>query len=137
MRRDRVIRFLVVGSVAGLALIACLAARYGLWSREAVAGVLLYGFLCELYIFLFTMTLSSISSNLLTLLLRGPMSDAEVSNVYDSRHMVEQRLQRLLGTGFLGRDGERLILTAKGARLLRMLRHFRAAFKHDAPIADR
>ena len=64
--RNRVASFVLIGSLAGAALIALLR-----WETtppdQLVAMVFTYMLLCELYLFCFTMVLGSISANLLML----------------------------------------------------------------------
>jgi len=126
---DRVIRFLLVGGAMGLVLLLLMAHRHGLYALETVAALLLYGFLCELYLFLFTMTLSSISANLLVRLRSGDMTLPEIEQRYDSRKMVRDRLDRLEGTGFLRYDGGRILIAEKGARFLSVFRFLRRFFR--------
>jgi hypothetical protein len=131
LRADRVTRFVVLGGITGGFLVLALAQRYGLLTVHTVSGALLYGFLSELYIFLFTMTVSSISSNLLVRLRAGDLTAEEIDGYYDSRAMVRNRVERLLSTGFLSRDGTRLTPTRKGLRLIRMLQGLRVFFGHQ------
>jgi hypothetical protein len=130
MKVDRVSRFLLAGGVAGACLLWVTSARYGLVSVETAGAALLYGFLCELYIFLFTMTISSISSNVLVRLSSHDMRLEEIAQRYDSREMVRQRLERLAATGLLSRAGSRLALTQKGTRFVRTFQALRRFFRH-------
>ena len=130
LRTDRVIRFLVVGGGAGAILLFITTQRHGLSVPETVSAVLIYGFLCELYLFLFTMTISSISANLLVRLRSGGMTLPEIERRYDSRKMVRDRLDRLEGTGFLKYVGGRILLAKKGARFLSVFRCLRRFFRH-------
>jgi hypothetical protein len=126
---DRVSRFLLAGGIAGACLLWATSARYGLASVETAGAALVYAFLCELYIFLFTMTISSISSNLLVRLSSHDMRVEEIAQRYDSRQMVRQRLERLASTGFLSQTGSRLALTAKGVRFVRTFGALRRFFR--------
>jgi hypothetical protein len=127
---DRVVRFLAVGSVVGLALLGVLSAQYGLMAVETWAALLGYAFACELYIFLFTFTISSISANLLMSLHRRVLTVQEVDRIYDSQRMVAQRLERLLSSGFLEWQGTQLQVTSKGLRFLGVLGALRGFFRH-------
>jgi hypothetical protein len=129
---NAVIRFLAAGGAVGLALIAWLVDRYGLASAELWSGAAIYAFLCQLYIFLFTMTLGSISANLLVHLSRGPLRLDEVEQLYAGRRMVEFRIARLIGTSLLAHEAEGLALTPRGLRTVAMYRRLRSFFKHDA-----
>src|SRR5262245_15872226 len=77
---NSVARFLVAGTVVGLALCVLMLAKFG-FSVETAAGIAAYAAACELYIFLFTLVGGSISVSLLIRLLNGPMSanDIEMS----------------------------------------------------------
>lgn len=125
---DRVTRFLITGGTLGIALLVTMTARYGLTALQTICAVLVYALLCELYIFLFTMTMSSISSNLLVRLAAGDLPAAEIDRSYDSRLMVTKRLDRLVATGFLRTSGERLELTTKGRRFVRVFGWLRGFF---------
>jgi hypothetical protein len=126
---DRVSRFLLAGGIAGASLVWATSARYGLESVETAGAALVYGFLCELYIFLFTMTISSISSNVLVRLSYQDMHIEEIARRYDSRQMVRQRLERLAAAGLLSRAGSRLTLTPKGARFVATFQSLRRFFR--------
>lgn len=129
VRVDRVSRFLLAGGLAGAALLWAASARYGLASLETAGAALVYGFLCELYIFLFTMTISSISSNVLVRLASQDMSIEEIAQRYDSRQMVRQRLERLAAADLLSRVGSTLTLTPKGRRFVRVFQALRGFFR--------
>ena len=128
---NSVFPFLIVGSLTGFALIATLASHYGL-SIQCAAGVLVYAFLCELYIFLFTLAISSVSANLLLNLSVRNMTQQEIDRRYDSSLMVTQRIERMLGTGLLEETPRGVQLTPRGLRLLRMFELARRFFRHDS-----
>jgi hypothetical protein len=127
---NRVIGFLAVGSAAGLGLLTALAARYGAASMQTLSALVLYAFLCELYIFLFTLAMSSISANLLVRLDRGGLTEPEIDRLYDSSRMVDERVERLIATNLLKDESTTLAPTPKGIRLLRMLDRLRHFFRH-------
>lgn len=126
---DRVSRFLFTGGIAGALLVWATGSRYGLDSLETVTAALAFGFLCELYIFLFTMTISSISANVLVTLYSQALDIETIARQYDSRQMVRKRLDRLAATGFLCRTGSQLTLTQKGTRFVRAFRNLRRFFR--------
>ena len=64
--RQTVSKLIVIGGVVGLGLAAWLVSEYSL-SIVTWAGLLLFGLLCELYVFCFTLTMNSVSSRLLIL----------------------------------------------------------------------
>ena len=86
---------------------------------ELITGALTYAFLCNLYIFLFTATLSSVSSNLLFRLSREALTPDDVERLYSGRAMAEVRIKRLVDAGFLAAGTTGLTLTAAGRRALR------------------
>lgn len=136
---NNVFRFAAVGGVLGLVWAMWLYGGYGFASPQFWAGVLVYGLFCELYVFLFTLAMSSISANLLVSLSRQPMNSVELDKLYDSREMVASRLDRLVAVGIFEEAPAGLRLTAKGERLVRTFGQLRAFFRHlpaaDAPVA--
>ncbi len=127
--RNSVIRFLIVGSTVGVVLIAVLTLVYGL-SPQLIAGVLIYAFLCELYIFLFTLAMSSISANLLLNLSYGSMTQQQIDHNYDSSLMLTKRVNRMVINGLIKDTGHEIRLTLRGRRLLQMLERLRTFFHH-------
>jgi hypothetical protein len=125
-----VFRFLIFGCILGAGLIWWLYNEYGITHPQLWAGILIYGFVCELYIFLFTLVISSVSVNLLVSLLGGKMTRAEIDSLYDSGQMVSTRLDRLTDAGFLTRGLKGFELTQKGARTIRMFEWLRSFFHH-------
>src|SRR5262245_47184982 len=83
-----VARFLITGGLVGAFLVWWLVGRYGITAPQTWAAALLYAFCCELYIFLFTFAMSSITANLVARLSRCDMTDRDIEQLYDSRHMV-------------------------------------------------
>jgi uncharacterized protein YacL len=136
---NRVVGFLIVGSTAGFGLLAALASRYGAASIQMLSALALYAFLCELYIFLFTLAMSSISANLLVRLDRGGLTEDEIDRLYDSSKMVDGRIGRLMATHLLTEESSTLVPTAEGTRLLRILDRLRRFFRHErtrAPVTQ-
>jgi hypothetical protein len=131
-----VTRFLIAGGLVGACLVWWLLERYGATAPQAWAGAVIYAFGCELYVFLFTLAISSVSANLLTHLLRHDMTDQDVERLYDSRQMVAARLDRLVATGLLDESPSGLRLTTDGARLVRTFHRIRSFFRHPLPTYD-
>lgn len=125
-----VAKFIGVGAIIGLALAGYEFTVFGL-APESVAAVLLYAFGCELYIFLFTLVSNSVSVGLLLALRAGTMSVDELEQRYSSSYMVTSRLQKLTTNGFLRRDGDAYLLTAKARALLARFRTLRGFFGHS------
>jgi hypothetical protein len=125
---NAILRFVLIGCVFGLGLGVGLGVFYGL-TVELLTGMLLYGLGCELYIFVFTLSLYSISANLLIRLRANAMTAQQVDALYDSGRMVELRLNRLVHKNLLYRDGDRLCLTGIGLRLATVFHRFGATFR--------
>ena len=125
--RGFVARFLLLGGSVGCVMVACLARTYGL-SVEFWAGVLVYAFACELYIFLGTLVDSSVSVSLLLALRRGSSSRAELDRQSSDPAMVTSRLEKLCEHGLLGRAGDGYTVTRRARRLLLVFRVLRSFF---------
>ena len=125
-----VVKFVAVGAVVGLALLGHLLATEGLTHRT-LAGLLVFGLASELYIFCFTLIISSVSAIWLRRLHRGSIETAALAEAYSPAWMVEVRLDRLVENGFLARDGEAYHMTEKGRGLIGTFGKLRAIFKHE------
>jgi hypothetical protein len=123
-------RFLITGGLVGAFLVWWLVGRYGIAAPQTWAAALLYAFCCELYIFLFTFAMSSITANLVARLSRCDMTDMDIEQLYDSRHMVATRLDRLIAVGLVTEHTGELRLTAEGRRMVRTFRRLRRFFRH-------
>jgi hypothetical protein len=128
-----VTRFMLAGGLVGVCLVWWLLNRYGATAPQTWAGAAVYAFCCELYIFLFTFAMSSITANLLGKLWRGDMTDTDLERLYDSRHMVATRLDRLVAVDLVDERPTGLGLTAEGARMVRIFRLLRSLFRHPQP----
>jgi hypothetical protein len=130
---DTVTRLLIAGGLVGAGLVWWLATRYGATAPQTWAGAAVYAFCCELYIFLFTFAMSSITANLLGRLSRRALTDAEIKRLYDSRAMVATRLDRLIAIGLVIERPTGLELTQRGARMARTFQRLRRLFQHPQP----
>jgi hypothetical protein len=128
-----VTRFLITGGLIGAGLVWWLISRYGATAPQTWAGALVYAFCCELYVFLFTFAMSSVTANLLNNLSRCDMTDTEIEKLYDSRHMVATRLDRLVAVGLIEERPTGLRLTTEGERMVRTFRRLRDFFRHPQP----
>jgi hypothetical protein len=128
-----VTRFLLIGGLVGVCLVWWLVYRYGVAAPQAWAGAAVYAFCCELYVFLFTFAMSSVTANLLARLSRHDMTDKEIEQLYDSRHMVATRLDRLVAVGLVDEGPAGLGLSAEGVRMVRTFRRLRGLFRHPQP----
>jgi hypothetical protein len=128
-----VTRFLIAGGLVGACLVWWLLNRYGAPAPQTWAGAVVYAFCCELYIFLFTFAMSSITANLLGRLARINMTDTDIEQLYDSRYMVATRLDRLVAVGLIEDGPAGLRLTPEGARMVGIFRRLRRFFRHPQP----
>jgi len=133
---DVVARFLLTGGVIGAGLVWWLVSRYGVSATQTWAGAMVYAACCELYIFLFTFAMTSITANLIGKLSRRDLADTDIEQLYDSRDMVATRLDRLIAIGLVIERPTGLQLTTKGARLARIFYHLRGLFRHPQPTYD-
>lgn len=129
MQMDSVRRFLMVGAPLGLALVVFALTRFG-FTLNGFAAIFLYALLCELYMFCFTLVLSSVSVTMLIMLRQGPVTDSSLISIYAPDEMVQLRLGRLIKTGFIEQDGRRLAVTEKGAKLHRIFFALKRFFGH-------
>jgi|SRR5579859_2892581 len=133
MLLDSVRRFLMGGIPLGVGLTAFLLSRFGL-TLPGFAAILLYAMLCELYMFCFTLAISSVSATMLIMLRQGPVQASALASVYEPREMVKLRLDRLLKTGFIERSSGRFFMSRKGERLHRIFSDLRKFFGHTRPF---
>ena len=122
-----VVRFLLIGGGVGLVMAGSLVREYRL-GVEFWAGVFVYAFACELYVFLVTLVDSSISVSILLLLRRGSSRRVEIDRLSSGRAMVASRLEKLCGNGLLRRAAGSYRLTLRGQSLLILFRALRFFF---------
>lgn len=127
---NSVIRFVLTGGILGLVLSVHMCAIYGL-TLSSLASLVLYAFVCELYIFLFTLVMSGISARLLIILLTNPLTLEELEAVYNTTGMVEWRLKRLLLEGLLERGENQWRLSKKGLWLMQFFVSLKRFFGHE------
>jgi hypothetical protein len=120
---------MLIGCPGGILLGLSLSVRAQPWV-QILSSLLVYALICELYLFLFTLTISSVSANLLLALRRKALTEEELEEQYDSRKMVAQRLARLEAVGLLGRSGDTLRPTPSGLRATARWAAFRRFFRH-------
>lgn len=123
-----VTKFLRIGGLTGLFLGGFEILRHGL-SLETWAALLLYGFACELYIFLFTLVSNSVSTSILIALRAGHLTRAEVDRRYSVAYMVNMRMEMLLADGFLRRDPAGYALTPRARVVLYFFKRARRFFR--------
>jgi hypothetical protein len=128
-----VTRFLIAGALVAACLVWWLLSRFGATAPQTWAGAAVYVFGCELYVFLFTFAMSSVTANLIARLSRYDMTDSDIEKLYDSRHMVATRLDRLVTVGLIEDLPSGLRLTTEGTRMVRIFRWLRDFFGHPQP----
>ncbi len=121
-----VARFFIAGSGVGISLSCFVCASHGIYSVETFSALSAYGFLCELYLFLSTLAMASISSNLLIRLKGNRLQEQDLIAMYDADRMVAVRIERLLAAGLLAEDSGRLHLTRAGTRIVTGFQRLRA-----------
>jgi hypothetical protein len=125
-----VVRFLAAAAVTGVALTAVVVALH-LPVDQAVAVVLIYVLMCELYTFLFTFVMTSVSVGLLLTLRSGSKSEGDLEERYNATAMVEARMTRLISNGFLRlRADDDYVVTPRAARLVAIFRFLRSVFRN-------
>jgi len=133
VRAGIIAKFLQVSAAVGVVLGG---AMVGFWGNkpETLTAVLVYAFLCELYVFLFTLTNSSVSASLLlTLASVSEADEAEVEARYSSQRMVLNRLHRLEKNGFLELTADGVYrITWKGCATINLFDWMRRFFRHNA-----
>lgn len=128
-----ILKFLGAGSLLGVLLGVHLWFAGGEW-LPAVAALAAYAFACELYLFLFTLAGTSVSVRLLLELRGGEQTRAELEEQCATAGMVEQRLDRLLRSGLLERDGKQFRATLRGRQVVALFRALKRFFRHPMVI---
>lgn len=131
-----VIRYLVAGGGVGALLALVLLARYGV-SSEVVAGLALFAFLSELYIFLFTLVISSVTVSMLLRLRQGPLAETVLTEEASSSAMVASRLEQLERNGFIRTENGRYVPLASARQLTAAFVALRTVLGHELHRQDR
>ncbi len=130
---NSVIKFLAAGFLAGLGLVLQEVSVFDTGGR-IWSAIFLYGFICELYIFLFTFVGTSVSASLLFNLKRRALSMDEIEQTYSSGSMVERRVKKLAEEGLLEIEDSGPKLTEKGQRVVKLFRALQRLFGHYSNI---
>jgi hypothetical protein len=128
-RLSVVVKYVVAGGLVGLALAGHLLVLYGP-TTPTLAGILSFALASELYVFMFTLILSSVSAIWLRRLHRGSIESEALAEAYSPAWMVDTRLERLADNAFLTRDGEGYRVTERGRKMMQSFRRLRGFFKH-------
>jgi hypothetical protein len=127
---NMVARFVAPAGVIGLGLLAVLLTRYGL-DLPTLAGLLLYGLGCELYVFLFTMISSSVTVAILLRLQSAGLTRREIDLLYNEEEMVAGRVARLVANGFLVTTPSGYAVSDRGHVLLHNFARLRRFFGQE------
>jgi hypothetical protein len=126
--RNSLIAFVTTGAPFGFALMAVLLPGHSI--SQALAGILLYAFLCEFWIFVFSSIFSSISATLMLNLRAGAMCRHKIDRLFDNRQMIRRRISWLRHVGAAIEKNDVLTPSEKGRHLLRLFDALRAFFGH-------
>jgi hypothetical protein len=127
-RAGAVTAFVAIGAVIWVALIGYCAVVYGL-TPAVLAATLTYAFLCELYIFLFTLVGNSVSFGLLTKLARRPLKPADIARFYRAEAMIARRFEQLERGNLITAGPAGFGLTARGEGIVRVFSLLHAMFR--------
>lgn len=103
----------------------------GLSLAKIFSLILIYVFFAELYLFLITFSLSSISANILVMLSSTSKSISEIEQAYSGEYMAQKRVARLIQVKFVEERNEKIYLTDKGMYLVRIMSILRSIFAHE------
>jgi hypothetical protein len=127
-RAGAVAAFVAIGGAVGAALIGYCAGRYGL-TAATLAATLTYAFVCELYIFLFTLVGNSVSFGLLTRLARQPLKAADIAGFYRAEAMIGRRFEQLERGNLIAAGPGGFRLTRRGERLVKIFSRLHAMLR--------
>jgi len=128
-RPSVVVKFVGIGGLCGLALLAHLWSLNGA-TTGTLAGLLVFALASELYIFCFTLIISSVSAIWLRRLFRSPIDRSALAETYSPAWMVDSRMVRLIENGFLVKTERGYEITEKGRSLIASFTRLRAVFNH-------
>ena len=124
-----VLKYLLVGGLVGLGLAIWLVTTFGI-DIPTLAGLVTFALASQIYIFMFTLILSSVSAIWLRRLYRGSIDTETLAEAYSPAWMVDTRLERLADNGFLDRTADGYRLTEKGRGLMQTFGKLRRLFNH-------
>jgi hypothetical protein len=124
-----VLKCVIGAALVGIGLLAHVFVAYGP-STAMLAGVLVYGLLIELYLFMATLVFGSVSAIWLRRLWRGAACPDALRELYSPAWMVESRIERLESSGFVVQAGNGFRVTAKGLRMIQTFGRLRRFFRH-------
>ena len=124
-------KFVISFLFVGIMLVVHFLMLFGLDGRF-LGVIFIYGFLSELYIFLFSMISSSISVSLLLMLENKNCTSRDINETYSSEGMVLRRLDKMCYAGLLIKVDSFYAVTSKGKILLKIYYCLRKHFLHSS-----
>gem|GEM_PF-1939994 len=129
------VSFLIAACLPAVILFSWLVARFGCAS-QAWAGLLVFCFLCQLYVFLITFAMASVTANCLVRLSQNQDPETKIDSLYESANMVDVRIDRLKAINLINETPSGLIrLTTLGEKAVHIFARMRNFFYHR-PIAS-
>ena len=117
-------------------LLGCAIACWSLFDLLTSAAVLAwFAFWSEFYLFLFTLSLGSISVKILHTLYNRPRDKQEIATLYSPHGMVDVRFNRLQGSGLIEPCGA-IRLTPKGIKVARVALYARSLLHSSKSHGD-
>jgi hypothetical protein len=129
---NSVLALIDVGFPVGALLVSQLGRSYGWLSLHCFAGTVAFAFFCELYIFIFTLVIGSVSAAILL----DTTSPEKIANSSQppTDTMLRKRLNALRHIGVIASLGSSYYLTQRGRLLVSSARLLRRFFSHDRPV---
>jgi hypothetical protein len=126
---NTVICFILEGVFVGLLLFLYLIYYEGI-SYILFASLLIYMLACEIYIFIFTLVMSSISANIILGIGDKKMNLYKYEGESIYIEMVQERVSRLESNGFIEKSKSGYLVTPKGYFLNQKFIRLKYFFKH-------
>ena len=120
--------FVAICGAMGAALVGYCARSYGL-TPATLAAILTYAFVCEFYIFLFTLVGNSVSFGLLAKLARQPLKPADIAGFYRAEGMIDRRFEQLERANLITPGPVVFTLTRRGKGVVRIFSLLHAIFR--------
>src|SRR5262245_1126101 len=127
--------FLIGACLPAVIFFGWLVARFGCAS-QTWAGVLVFCFLCQLYVFIITFAMASVTANCLVRLAQNQDPETKLDSVYESANMVDVRIDRLKAINLIMEAPSGLItLTTLGEKVVHIFVRVKNFF-HHRPVAS-
>ena len=130
-----VARFIAVAALAAAVFAAFAIHAFG-FTANTVSGLLVFAFCCELYLFLITLSFASVSANVLTRLLDGPLTTSALGRIYSGASMSASRVERLKRAELVTETEAGLTLSRRGRAIVSLMSAMRRLFGHE-PTRER